>query len=52
VIDLLPASRTGVRGEFFQITPVGLDGVDRGIALAQRLQEISHSLLDDGGFHK
>ena len=51
VIDLLPAPRAGVRGEFFQITPVRLDGVDRGIALAQRLQEVSHGFIDDGGFH-
>ena len=39
VVDLLPAPRAGVGGEFFQITAVGLDGVDRGIALAQRLQK-------------
>ena len=48
VVDLLPSPRADVSGEFCQIAAVGLDGVDRGIALAQRLQEMRDGFLDDG----
>jgi len=51
VVNLLQVPRACVGREFNQIAAVGLDGVDRGVALAQRLQELSDGFIDDGGFH-
>jgi hypothetical protein len=34
-----------------KVPAVGLDGMDRGIALAQRLQEVAHRFVDDCRFH-
>ena len=39
VVDLLPAARARVGGEFSEIAAVGLDRVRRGIALAQSERE-------------
>ena len=47
MVDLLQVARTGVSCEQAQIGAVGLDGVLRGVNLAQVSDEIGHDLRDD-----
>ena len=46
MIDALPTARAYVCRKIVQVASVGLDGVHRRIALAQRLEKLVDRLLD------
>ena len=48
MVELLPSARPGVGGEVRQVAAVCLDGMWRGIALAQVAKEIGNGFADDG----
>src|SRR5579859_5297182 len=48
VVDVAPLSRPNVRSEVGQVAGVGFNRVRRGIALAQRAQELLDGLPDLG----
>src|SRR5882672_3160956 len=47
MIDVLPAARADVSGEVLKVAAVRLDGVRRGVTLAQRRKELRDSLPHD-----
>jgi hypothetical protein len=49
VVDLFPGTGSDVGSEFIQIAAVSLNGVDRGITLAQGLQKLRDGFIN-GGF--
>src|SRR5271166_5474259 len=48
VVDRFPIAWAGVDGESVEIASVGLDGVRRGVALAQMAEEVIGGALDNG----
>ena len=53
VVDRLPTARTDISGKVVEVSGVSLDGVRRGVALAQVAQKVVGSTFDNSArlFH-